>query len=159
MSGTLPVELYSKIHEHMPIVCVDVLVRCNRKYLLIKRALNPLKGKWYFPGGRVMRDEKLRSCAVRVVREEVSITRIKHVYRIDIEEQFFNTDPFKHGNGTHTITFLYSADSPTMRVRVDKNHLLYGWFSAGEMMVRKHDARVRRIGTMLYAEESAIDSI
>ena len=67
-------EEYQHIVDTMPILCVDlVLSDRNCKYLLVKRNNDPLKGKWWVPGGRVFKDESLEEAAVRKAREELSL--------------------------------------------------------------------------------------
>jgi len=51
--------LYKKILEYLPILCVDVIIKdLNGSILLIKRNNEPLKGEWWVIGGRVLHGEK-----------------------------------------------------------------------------------------------------
>ena len=63
-------ELYDKIREVLPTVCVDLLVTNEQKqYLLAKRIEKPAKGSWWFPGGRIHKGETWQECAKRKGRD------------------------------------------------------------------------------------------
>ena len=81
--------------QNGPALLVPVLVFAQDRLLLLKRGLEPYKGKWAPPGGFVEHGESLETAAVREVWEEmrikldpkqlmphgvVSIPRINQVY-------------------------------------------------------------------------------
>lgn len=58
----------------MPIPCVDLLVEDeNGRILMIKRANEPAKGQWWFPGGRVHFLETREQAAKRKLKEECGL--------------------------------------------------------------------------------------
>ncbi len=70
----IPEEIYSQIVILMPIPCVDIIVEDARgKILLIRRAGEPAKGQWWFPGGRVHYLETRRQAVIRKLREECGL--------------------------------------------------------------------------------------
>jgi len=67
----IPETIYTQIVHIMPIPCVDLLVEDeNGKILLIKRANEPAKGYWWFPGGRIHYLESREQAAKRKLKEE-----------------------------------------------------------------------------------------
>ncbi|HZM90716.1 MAG TPA: NUDIX hydrolase [Blastocatellia bacterium] len=73
----------TKMHcyEHpRPALTVDIALfhrSANRlEVLLIKRAREPFKGLWAFPGGFVDADESLEDAAARELLEETGVSRI-----------------------------------------------------------------------------------
>jgi 8-oxo-dGTP diphosphatase len=64
-----------------PMVTVDAVVfdvsDGKPKLLLIKRANEPFKGRWAFPGGFVDMDEELQDAAARELAEETGLTGVK----------------------------------------------------------------------------------
>lgn len=71
---------YTYEYPH-PAVATDVVILTvldgALKVLLIKRGMDPFKGRWALPGGFVKIDESVDTCAVRELEEEAGI---KDVY-------------------------------------------------------------------------------
>ena len=59
-------EEYKKIIKTFPVFCVDFLIKCQDKYLLIKRTDEPVKGVYWVIGGRMYFKETLQELAKRV---------------------------------------------------------------------------------------------
>ncbi len=132
-SDNIPTEIFSKIHELMPIVCVDCIIFTSNKILLIKRKLEPANDQWWFPGGRLLRNEQLDDGVRRIVNAEIGISIDKPTY-LAHDETKFETDPFGHNNGTHTINFLYFIIVPSIKnIILDNNHSKYSFFSRDEI--------------------------
>ncbi len=55
------------------VVVVDVILRCQGKILLIRRAQAPDKGRWALPGGYLDWDETVQDGAVRELCEETGV--------------------------------------------------------------------------------------
>ena len=53
-----------------PVVGVVALIVHKGKLILVKRGVEPAKGKWSIPGGAVELGEKIREAVVREVKEE-----------------------------------------------------------------------------------------
>lgn len=69
-----------------PIVGVGVMIRDGDKYLLIKRAANPDKGKWSVPGGLVEVGERHQDAAVREALEETCL-EVELVERLGVVDK------------------------------------------------------------------------
>ena len=70
----IPDDIYSLIVRSMPISCVDLLVEDQEgKVLLVKRAYEPAKGQWWFPGGRIHYQELRHKAAKRKLKEECGL--------------------------------------------------------------------------------------
>jgi len=71
------------IHFDDPKVAVAVFIERDHRVLLVRRAMNPERGKWALPAGYVDYGEDPREAARREVREEtgleVEITRLVSV--------------------------------------------------------------------------------
>ena len=74
MTSFIDPKEYAKIKKIIPICCVDVIVEFPYKgFLLIKRAQEPMKEKYWFIGGRLYKNEKLIDCAYRKVQKDIGI--------------------------------------------------------------------------------------
>jgi len=56
-----------------PIVGVGAVIMHEGKLLLVKRGVEPAKGKWSIPGGVVELGEMVRDAVIREVREECGL--------------------------------------------------------------------------------------
>jgi ADP-ribose pyrophosphatase YjhB (NUDIX family) len=60
-----------------PKVVACSIVEVDKKIVLLKRSINPRKGKWVMPGGYVDRGEEVKVAAIRETKEECGVkTRI-----------------------------------------------------------------------------------
>lgn len=129
--------LWREIHRRMPILCVDVVVHCRgRGVLLVRRALEPLRGEWFLLGGRVRKAELLGEAVVRVVKEEAGL-RVMCAQRLFLAETFFAADPFGHGTGTHTVNAVYGAEVADGKVVLDRRHGAWVWGTAAQLRRRR----------------------
>lgn len=130
----------------MPIVCVDIVLSCENKIFLVKRAQEPQKDQWWFPGGRLLRGETLSNAALRITKLETGLPA-KNPTHLGFGETMFKTDPFGHNKGTHTVNFVFAAKtSPlnVMAVILDDNHLAYSTFTYEEVYASKVHPYVKR---------------
>lgn len=111
-----------------PAVTVDVVLFCRfgseLEVLLIKRARDPFKGRWAFPGGFVETDESLEHAASRELLEETGLS----VINLDQIGAF--GDPGRDPRG-HTVSIVFSAmlDSP-LQPRAADDAMDAEWHSA-----------------------------
>ena len=56
-----------------PKVVVCTIIELDGKVLLLKRGINPQKGKWVMPGGYVDRNEEVKAAAIRETQEECGL--------------------------------------------------------------------------------------
>lgn len=66
-----------------PRVAACVIFLMDGKIVLLKRAIEPQKGKWVFPGGYVDRGESVPDAAVRETLEEVNL-RVSLIGILDV---------------------------------------------------------------------------
>lgn len=134
MSLLIEPKLYETILENMPIVCCDVVIRNEdtKKYLLVKRGDEPAKDQWWVVGGRLYKNEKPYKCAIRKVKEEVGITKIKRCEYVDIDSTVFETG--YHGIPVHSVNLIYLITvSGKPKVNLDKSCSTYDWFTIQDM--------------------------
>lgn len=61
------------IYENPVPATAAVIIRKNREILLVKRKVNPQKGKWCLPGGYVEIGETPEQCCLRELKEETNL--------------------------------------------------------------------------------------
>ncbi|MDM8549003.1 NUDIX domain-containing protein [Desulfobacterales bacterium HSG2] len=126
MNKFIPQKLYNQILENVPIACVDVAIVARESVLLVMRKNPPVKGRWWLPGGRVLKGEKMKETAIRKAREEVETEGYVGPI-IHTSETIFPDGP--DGIPVHTINscfimYPFETDCP---IRLDEHHLDYKW--------------------------------
>jgi len=110
----IPLEQYKEILKVMPIFCVDVIIQNDRgKYLLVKRSNEPLKGKWWIIGGRVLKGETMEEAVIRKVRQETNVL-VKDMEPIGYFELVEGSNPFG-------LPFKYHSMSVVFKVVIGNN--------------------------------------
>lgn len=111
----------------MPIPCVDIVIKQNGKILMGKRTNKPVKGFWWFPGGRINKGETLEEAAIRKIKQEIGID-VKKVKQLGVEETIFKNDgPF--GWTTHTINIVFLVEfKKDEKIILDEQHSEFKWF-------------------------------
>lgn len=106
----IPSEKYAQILEVLPILCVDIVIKnFNREYLLVKRVNEPLKGKWWVIGGRVIKGETLEDAAIRKIEEEVGL-RVSTVKPIGYYEDIAHTNRFGSSTPLHSVSIVFITE-------------------------------------------------
>jgi colanic acid biosynthesis protein WcaH len=124
-------ELYEIIHQTMPIACVDLVVLKDNEVLLLERLREPDRGKFWFPGGRIRRNENLEQAAIRILKEETGLIVGKMEF-VGPLNCIFVADPFGHGKGTHTISFVFAVKPVSYEgITLDEDHSCYVWLKPG----------------------------
>ncbi|MBA7700025.1 GDP-mannose mannosyl hydrolase [subsurface metagenome] len=122
----IPEKEYKKILENIPVCCVDIVVCHNNKVILILRKTKPVKDKWWLPGGRIYKNEKLEEAAIRKVYEEIGL-KVRIEKKIGVYETMFHDGPF-NDFGVHTINICFLAKSEeNPSIKLNKHHLKYKW--------------------------------
>jgi 8-oxo-dGTP diphosphatase len=97
----------SYCYDHpRPALTVDIVLlhrsADETAVLLIKRAREPFKGQWAFPGGFVDRDESLEDAATRELAEETGLRGIR------LEQIAAFGDPGRDPRG-HTVSVVFAS--------------------------------------------------
>lgn len=107
------------IHFNDPKVAAVVLVQHNNRVLLVRRAMNPARGKWALPGGFVDFGEDPYRAAAHEVLEETGVA-IVNVALADILSD----------GGPIVITFTALASNSAAHAQDDADAVL--WYAADD---------------------------
>jgi len=129
----IPKTLYRKIHQILPIITVDLVVKSGFNFLLVKRKNEPEANVWYFPGGRLFKNEHLLDAAKRKLREETGLSG-KNYKLLGIHEHFYNPKlSYFKGFGSHVLAVVYKVEvSKKGNIKLDSQSSDFKWFSKVE---------------------------
>ena len=114
----IPDNFYKKIIDNLPIFCVDAVVVHQKGFLLVRRKNNPLKGRWFLPGGRVLRGEKTEAAVKRKIKEELGI-QVRVLMPLGYHEDFYKENEFNSKKGIHTIGIIFLVVPLSLDVKLD----------------------------------------
>ena len=121
----IPEPEYKELIKKMPIFCGDFLIFAEKKYLLIKRKVQPVKDVYWVIGGRLRHNETMTQLAERVMVQEIgrSFTDFK---MIGYSNYIFPDVP--DARATHTPTILHIVPVKKMfEPKIDNKHTDYIW--------------------------------
>ena len=136
----LPRDQFLKLVELGPLVSIDLVIRDDRRRMLLgARENRPAHGYWFVPGGRVGKNERVHAAFNRICEAElgrtlpVSSARFLGVYEHFYEENFAGAPGF----GTHYIVLAYAIDcAPEDFYLPHDQHSAYGWLYDAEILTR-----------------------
>lgn len=99
----IPESEYQNILKVMPVFCMDFLIKCKNKHLLIKRTQEPVKDVYWVIGGRMRFKETVKDLASRVQTREIG-RFLGTGKTIGFSNYFFPDVP--DARATHTPTLL-----------------------------------------------------
>lgn len=147
---------YTYEYPH-PAVTTDIVILTVMdgalKVLLIKRGMEPFKGKWALPGGFVKIDESIDTCAVRELSEEAGITGV-------YLEQLYTFGSVDRDPRERVISVAYYALIPgeNVELRAGTDADDAAWFSVADLPKLSFDhseilnlARARLAAKMDYS--------
>lgn len=125
----IPADLYGQILKFMPIPCVDLLVvNTDGHVLLVKRANEPARGKWWFPGGRVYLGETRQNAAIRKLREECQLATHTEPKELTTQDLIFHQSD---GSVIHSISTVFEVSVASgAEVTLDAQSSAYKWETA-----------------------------
>ena len=124
-------EEYGRIQELLPILCVDVVLTHQGKCLLLRRLNQPAQGQWWFPGGRVLKDELIKDAAHRKSQTEVGLNAAFSSV-LAVEETIFpKNEAMKCAIHTVNVCCHMKVDN-IAGLTIDKDHNAFQWVGCDE---------------------------
>lgn len=128
---------FSELIKKAPLIAIDLCIVQKRCILLGKRINNPAKNFFFVPGGRVLKNEKIKNATNRILKEETNLRFKDDLYSVSllgIFEHFYN-DNFLDSKdfNTHYITIAYLIEYKNLikinQEKKSEQHSQYIWFN------------------------------
>ncbi len=111
--------LFNQIVSLLPIVSVEAIIVVDGALLFLKRSNKPVKGEWWFPGGRIRKGESLEDALSRKIREETGL-EISDYKLVNVYSRVFPE--------RHDITIAYICNCKNSKVVLNCEHSEYAFF-------------------------------
>lgn len=135
----IPDKLYREFLKWMPRPCTDIVVIADGHALLLKRAINPLKGYWALPGGLIELGESAELAAIRKLRQEVELVTLPSELSLCTVATYFHSE-------RQDVCATYSLHlRERFSVHCDSQHIAVGWFDPSQLPEPMHEVTVAQV--------------
>tara|TARA_B110001452_G_C14948044_1_gene331592 strand:- start:70 stop:408 length:339 start_codon:yes stop_codon:yes gene_type:complete len=85
---------------------------CNDQILLGKRRNEPLKGRWFTPGGRIHRNETWQDVLLRIAEVELGLSciAVENFSLVGIWRHFYSNSALDQNTSTHYVSLPHYAE-------------------------------------------------
>jgi colanic acid biosynthesis protein WcaH len=118
-NGKIPSSLYNLIINVLPIASVEAVIFKDNSLLFLLRNHSPVKGQWWFPGGRIWKGETLEQALAREVKEETGLEVVESEL-VNVYSRIFDE--------RHDITIVYYCKCKPDKIKLDGEHSEYKYF-------------------------------
>lgn len=105
-------EQFLEVLDKTPLVSIDLIIKDTKNRILLGKRINePAKGKWFVPGGRILKGESINIAFIRIFKEELSLNHLLEEARLfGAYSHYYNTNYYlKDGISTHYIVLAYEV--------------------------------------------------
>ena len=129
-------DIFKSIVENAPLVSIDLCLVYDGKILLGKRTSEPLKGKWFTPGGRVLKNEPWQKCMRRVAYSELGlvIDDLPCLKLMGVWDHLYENSVMDENISTHYVNlphYCILEERPSLSI--DQQHNELKWFDLDEV--------------------------
>ncbi len=122
-----------------PIVSIDlIMLNAAGEALLGYRTNRPARHRWFVPGGRIFKNERLNDAMARIARRETGVTIDPTSAAFDgVYQHFYRNSVFGESRSlpTHYVVLAYRiALAKSARIQGDSQHRRLAWFSPGKLL-------------------------
>ena len=132
----LTAEAFKFVIQNTPLVSIDLCLICNGQIFLGKRSNEPLKGRWFTPGGRIHKNEPWQDCLRRVTRSEIGfvVEDLSDFRLMGVWDHFYENSVLDKSISTHYVNlphYCYLKEKP--KLLSDEQHDDLAWFDLEEI--------------------------
>lgn len=130
-------ELFSSIVANTPLISIDLVIRSSGDEVLLGQRTNrPAQGKWFVPGGRILKDESMSDAFLRLTREELGLEHaIDQGIFLGVYEHFYPENYSGEGFSTHYVVLGYQLNLDIPLEALPKGqHGEYRWWKQDELL-------------------------
>jgi colanic acid biosynthesis protein WcaH len=135
----VPKEAFRTVIRWAPVASID-LIFLNRAgdVLLGYRANRPAKNKWFVPGGRIFKGERIADAMVRIARRETGIeVRPAAAEFAGVHEHFYRNTVFSRSPSlsTHYVVLAFRIRlKKAPPLQTDSQHRRLAWFRPRDLL-------------------------
>lgn len=117
----IPLDEWETIVRNVPLISVDLVILYQDGVLLGLRENEPAKGKWFVPGGTVLKNEQRTDAVHRVAQEELGVDVLIE-RRIGTFEHFYQTSEIEGVDSKHYLATAFVVTAENEEISPDEQH-------------------------------------
>jgi colanic acid biosynthesis protein WcaH len=121
---------FKMVVESTPLVSIDLCLVCEGQLLMGLRQNEPLKGQWFTPGGRLLKNEKWQDGLARIAKAELGLTVASDDFELmGVWDHFHKNSAIDESVSTHYVNLphvCYLDSWPELLL--DPQHESFQWF-------------------------------
>ena len=121
---------FKTIIYNAPLVSIDLCIVQNNCILLCKRLNEPIKGKWFTPGGRIKKNERWEDSIIRIAKSELSLPEdiFNNPRLMGVWDHFYKNSIYGDDISTHYVNIpFYINTTEKPYIKLDSQHSDYKW--------------------------------
>jgi colanic acid biosynthesis protein WcaH len=131
---------FIQVVANTPLVSIDLIVPDGHgRFLLGHRINRPAKGRWFVPGGRIRKNERLDTAYQRLGHTELGMSdldRAKARFRGVYEHLYPDNFAATIGISTHYVVLAYELPPTPIALKdlPPEQHAVYRWATSVELL-------------------------
>lgn len=122
--------------SNTPLVAIDLILRdAEGRIFLGRRRNEPASGKWFVPGGRILKDESIEQAFARICRAELGQqlpyeqARLRGAYTHKYAENVFRVPAVT----THYVVLAYALNIDAPQLQAHAQHVETMWATPAQL--------------------------
>ncbi len=100
----LDVATFKTVVESTPLVSIDLCLVSEGQLMMRLRHNEPLKGQWFTPGGRLLKNERWQDGLARIAKAELGLTVTSDAFQLmGMWDHFYENSAFNESVSTHYV--------------------------------------------------------
>jgi len=102
--SVLDVATCKTVVESTPLVSIALCLVCAGQLMMGLRHNEPLKGQWFTPGGRLLKNERWQDGLTRIAKAELGLTVTSDAFRLmGVWDHFYENSAINESISTHYV--------------------------------------------------------
>jgi len=129
-------QTFKTVISSTPLISIDLLVKKDNKILLGKRINKPAQAYLFSIGGRVYKNETIKSAMMRIANNELNISLKSTPKFMGVFEHFYE-DSIYQDVSTHYVNLAYEIEIEEAPKLPTEQHNEYQWLTIDELLKSK----------------------
>ena len=127
---------FKTVVESTPLVSIDLCLLCEGQLLMGRRQNEPLKGQWFTPGGRLLKNERWQDGLARIAKAELGLTVTSDDFELmGVWDHFYENSAIDEGISTHYVNLPHVCYLETQpELSLDAQHESVRWFDVASII-------------------------